>query len=207
MEISWILFLLASLVLISTPGQDFILVVSRAVTQGQFAGVITALGISTGLIMHTVVATLGLGVIVKTSEWLFFVMKIIGAGYLVYLGVHSLLAAGDKLALVESGPRSLGRLFLDGAVSNIANPKIAVFYLAFLPQFIDVSSPRPTLAMFVLGVSFSALTFVIKGPLALFAGRLSAWLRARPQVLSWLFRTSGLVLIGLGVKLALERRV
>lgn len=206
MEISWVLFLLASLVLISTPGQDFILVVSRAVTQGQFAGVVTALGISTGLLVHTVLATLGLGVILKTSEWLFFAMKIIGAGYLVYLGIYSLLTAGNKLALVESGPRSLPRLFIDGAVSNIANPKIAVFYLAFLPQFIDADSARPTLAIFVLGLSFAALTFVIKGPLALFAGRLSAWLRARPQVLSWLYRTSGLVLIGLGVRLALERR-
>lgn len=206
MEISWILFLLASLVLISTPGQDFVLVVSRAVTQGQLAGVVTAFGISTGLLVHTVLATLGLGVILKTSEWLFFSMKIIGAGYLVYLGIHSLLAAGNKLALVQSESRSLRRLFIDGAVSNVANPKIAVFYLAFLPQFIDVDSTRPTLAMLILGVTFAVLTFVIKGPLALFAGRLSAWLRAHPQVLSWLYRTSGLVLIGLGVKLALERR-
>lgn len=207
MEISWPLFLAASVVLIATPGQDLMLVMSRAVTQGQLAGVVTALGISTGLLVHTVLAVLGLGVILQTSEWLFIAMKIVGAGYLVYLGIKALLSAGGRLALASADSRSLPRLFMDGAVCNIANPKIAIFYLAFLPQFVTTRAADATESLLVLGVAFAALTFVIKGPLAIFAGALSHWFRTHPAVLAWLRRTSGVVLVGLGVKLALERRV
>lgn len=206
MEISWLLFLAASVVLITTPGQDLILVMSRAVTQGAAAGVVTALGISSGLMVHTVLATLGLGIVLRTSEWLFFAMKIIGAAYLVYLGLRSLLSAHRQLALQQAEERSMPRLYLDGALSNIANPKIAVFYLAFLPQFVRADAAHPTTSLFVLGLSFAVLTFVIKGPIAVVAGRLSLWIRSRPAVLTWLYRTSGVVLIGLGVRLALERR-
>ena len=207
MEINWLLFLAASITLIVTPGQDLVLVMSRSVTQGQVAGVITALGISVGLVVHTGLATLGLGVLIKTSEWLFLAVKIAGAAYLIYLGVQSLLSAKHRLALVDGGGhRSLHRLFVDGAICNIANPKIAVFYLAFLPQFVSAGATQPTASLFVLGLSFAALTFLIKGPLALAAGRLASWLRSRPAVLAGLYRTSGVVLIGLGIRLALERR-
>lgn len=206
MDISWLLFLAASVALIATPGQDMILVMSRSVTQGQAAGVVTALGVSTGLVVHTVLVALGLGVVLQTSEWLFFAVKLLGAAYLVYLGLRAIASAGDSLALSGGEPRSLRRLFFDGAFTNIANPKIAVFYLAFLPQFVSAGSTAPTAALLVLGLSFAALTFLIKGPLALFAGRLSSWFRSHPAALSWLYRTSGAVLIGLGVKLALERR-
>lgn len=206
MDISWLLFLAASIALIATPGQDLILVMSRSVTQGQAAGLVTALGISTGLVVHTILVTLGLGVILQTSEWLYFAIKTVGAAYLVYLGIRAILSANDSLALSRDEGRSLRRLFFDGAFSNVANPKVAVFFLAFLPQFVSADSASPTAALFVLGLSLAALTFLIKGPLALFAGRLSSWFRRRPAVLSWLHRTSGVVLIGLGVKLALERR-
>lgn len=206
MDISWLLFLAASVALITTPGQDFILVMSRSVTQGQSAGVITALGISVGLMVHTLLATLGLGVILKTSEWLFFAVKTAGAAYLIYLGIQSLRSAKNSLALVSGERRSLQRLFLDGAISNVANPKIAIFYLAFLPQFVSADTARPAASLFILGLTFAALTFVIKGPLALVAGRLASWLRSHPAVLAGLYRTSGIVLIALGIKLALERR-
>lgn len=206
MEIAWPLFLVASVVLIITPGQDLMLVMSRAVTQGTIAGVVTALGISTGLLAHTMLAALGLGIVLKTSEWLFMVMKIAGAAYLIYLGVQALRSARDTLALTHAPPRTSSRLFMDGAICNIANPKIAIFYLAFLPQFIGPGTASPTTSLLILGLAFALLTFVIKGPLAVFAGRLSNWLRAHPAVLAWLHRASGIVLVGLGVRLALERR-
>jgi threonine/homoserine/homoserine lactone efflux protein len=101
----------------------------------------------------------------------------------------------------------LPRLFADGAFSNVTNPKIAVFYFAFLPQFVLPGASHPTLALFVLGLVFAGLTFLVKGPVGLGAGLLSAWLRSHPRFLVGLYRCSGLVLIGLGVKLALERRV
>jgi threonine/homoserine/homoserine lactone efflux protein len=179
---------------------------SRSVAQGAAAGVVTAAGVSVGLVGHTVLATLGLGAVLRTSEWLFLALKLVGAGYLLYLGIALLLTKRGDLALGSGARRSLGRLFLDGALSNLANPKIAIFYFAFLPQFVSPSAGHPTLSIFALGIAFAALTFLVKGPVGIFAGVLSGWLRARANVLTWVYRTSGAVLVGLGLRLALERR-
>ena len=206
LDVAWLLFVVASIALIATPGQDMILVMSRSIAQGSAAGVATAAGVSVGLVGHTVLATLGLGAILRTSEWLFIALKLVGAAYLVYLGIQLLRADRHELVMSAGAPRSLGRLFFDGTLSNVSNPKIAVFYFAFLPQFVLPGAAHPTLAVFVLGLVFAALTFLVKGPVGLGAGLLSGWLRARPAVLAWIHRTSGAVLIGLGVKLAFERR-
>ena len=205
-EVAWLLFAVASLVLIVTPGQDMILVMSRSIAQGSAAGVVTAAGVSVGLVGHTVLATLGLGAILRTSEWLFVALKLAGAAYLGYLGIQLLRTKNQELAVLAGAPRSLRRLFFDGALSNVSNPKIAVFYFAFLPQFVVPGAAHPTLSVFVLGLVFAGLTFLVKGPVGLGAGLLSGWLRSRPKALAWLYRTSGAVLIGLGVKLAFERR-
>ena len=205
-EVAWLLFIVASIALIVTPGQDMILVMSRSIAQGAAAGVATAAGVSLGLVGHTLLATVGLGAILRTSEWLFVVLKLVGAAYLVYLGIQLLRADRHALVLSPGAARPLGRLFFDGALSNVSNPKIAVFYFAFLPQFVLPGAAHPTLAVFVLGLVFAALTFLVKGPVGLGAGMLSSWLRARPRVLAGIHRTSGVVLIGLGVKLAFERR-
>jgi len=206
LEVSWLVFIVASLVLIATPGQDMILVMSRSVAQGVAAGVATAAGVSVGLVGHTVLATLGLGALLRTSEWLFVALKLIGAAYLVWLGVQQWRTRSTELALSAGAPRSIARSFADGALSNLSNPKIAIFYFAFLPQFVPTQAEHPTLSVFTLGLAFAALTFVVKGPVALGAGLLSAWLRARPAVLATMHRASGAVLIALGIKLALERR-
>lgn len=205
-EVAWLLFIAASLVLIVTPGQDMILVMSRSIAQGPAAGLATAAGVSVGLVGHTVLATLGLGAILRTSEWLFLALKLAGAAYLVYLGVQLLRTRNHDLAVLSGPPRSLWRLFFDGALSNVSNPKIAVFYFAFLPQFVLPQASHPTAAVFALGLVFAGLTFLVKGPVGVSAGLLSGWLRSRPQVLAWLYRTSGAVLLGLGIKLAFERR-
>jgi len=205
-DVSWLLFIMASLVLICTPGQDMILVMSRSIAQGASAGVATAAGVSVGLVGHTLLATLGLGAILRASESLFLALKLVGAAYLVYLGVQLLRSRAQQLAVQAGAPRSLGRLFVDGALSNVSNPKIAVFYFAFLPQFVLPGAVHPTLSVFVLGLVFAALTFLVKGPVGLGAGLLSAWMRERPAVLAWVYRGSGAVLIGLGLRLAFERR-
>jgi len=205
-EASWLLFIAASLVLIATPGQDMILVMSRSVAQGAAAGVATAAGVSVGLLGHTLLATLGLGAILRTSEWLFVGLKLVGAVYLLYLGIGLLLTKRKELTLGSAARRSLGTLFRDGAFSNLSNPKIAIFYFAFLPQFVSPSAQHPTLSLLVLGSAFAALTFLIKGPVGVFAGVLSGWLRSRPSVLAWVYRSSGAVLVGLGLRLAMERR-
>lgn len=205
-DASWLLFVVASLVLIATPGQDMILVMSRSVAQGVAAGVVTAAGVSVGLVGHSLLATAGLGAILRTSEWLFVALKLVGAAYLVYLGVTLLRTKQSALPLGAQPARTLRRLFVDGAVSNLSNPKVAIFYFAFLPQFVSPSARHPALTVFALGLAFAALTFLVKAPVGIFAGRLSAWLRARPRVLTWVFRSSGAVLMALGVRLAFERR-
>jgi len=205
-EVSWLLFTLASLLLIVTPGQDMMLVMSRSVAQGVGAGVVAAAGVAVGLIGHTALATLGLGAILRTSQWLFIALKLVGAGYLLYLGIGMLRTRREALALGAMSVRPLRRVFLDGVLSNISNPKVAMFYFAFLPQFVSPAALHPTLSIFVLGLAFAALTFVVKAPVGVFAGALSGWLRARPGVLTWVYRSSGAILIALGVKLAFARR-
>ena len=206
LEVSWLLFTVASLVLIVTPGQDMVLVMSRSIAQGAAAGVATAAGVSVGLVGHTVLVTLGLGAILRASEWLFIALKLAGAAYLIYLGIALLRTRGVALAVHAASQRSVARLFIDGALSNISNPKIAIFYFAFLPQFVLPGAAHPTLSVFALGLLFAALTFLVKGPVGFFAGLLSAWLRSRPGFLVWLYRSSGAILIGLGIRLAFERR-
>lgn len=205
-EATWLLFTFASLVLIATPGQDMILVMSRSIAQGPSAGIATAAGVSIGLVGHTLLATLGLGAILRTSELLFLALKLVGAAYLIYLGIGLLRTKSPELLVSASSRRSMTRLFLDGAISNISNPKIAVFYFAFLPQFVLPGAAHATLTIFVLGLLFALLTFAVKGPVGWFAGLLSSWLRSRPRVVLWLYRSSGAILLGLGVRLALERR-
>ena len=202
----WLLFLVASLVVIATPGQDMILVMSRSLGHGTRAGLVTAAGVSVGLLGHTLLATLGLGALLRASDTLFVALKLIGAGYLAVLGVQLLRTRATQLETAASAPLSHRRLFLAGALSNLGNPKIAVFFFAFLPQFVAPGAAHPTLAVFVLGTLFAALTFLVKGPVAVFAGRLSAGLRARPRVLTGVYRSSGVVMLGLALRLALSRR-
>ena len=205
-EASWILFIAASLVLIATPGQDMLLVLSRSVAQGPRAGVITAAGVSVGLAGHTLLVTLGLGAILRTSEILFTALKLAGAAYLVYLAVGLLRTRNTGLPVSPRSDIPAARLFLDGALSNLSNPKIAVFYLAFMPQFVEPGGSHPACTLFALGLLYAVLAFAVKGPVGLLAGVLSTWLRANPRVLIWLYRCSGAVLLALGLRLALERQ-
>lgn len=165
----------------------------------------TAAGVSTGLLGHTLLTALGLGTLLLASELLFTVLKFVGAAYLIYLGVQMLRSQGSDLEMQEKQAVPLRKLFSEGALSNISNPKVTIFYFAFLPQFFSAETSNPTQMLLILGVSFAAITFLVKGPVGFFAGRLSSWLRERPTVLKWIDRTSGIVLIGLGLKLAFEK--
>lgn len=200
-----VLFTAASLLVIITPGQDLLLVMSRAVSQGSRAGVITAAGVSVGLLGHSMLAALGLGALLLASKSLFAVLKFIGAGYLFYLGFRLIFCRTQRLDLSHSQPISSKKLFFTGAFSNISNPHITIFYFAFLPQFIPDNAVQPTLHLLGLGVLFSVLTFMVKGPVGYFSGILSAWLRSHPAVLRWVDAAGGVLMIGLGIKLVLAR--
>ncbi|MCT7295076.1 LysE family translocator [Ralstonia sp. CHL-2022] len=206
-HLSWLPFVATSLLIILTPGQDMVLVMSRTLTHGTRSGLVTAAGVSVGLTVHTVLATLGLGALLQASEWVFTALKLVGALYLLYLGI-ALFRSSGELALAHShgAPQSAVRAFSQGALSNMSNPKIALFYLAFLPQFVPADTAHPTLSVFTLGLAFACLTFLVKGPVAIFAGLLSNWFRQNPRFLARMHRTSGIVMIGLGLKLAFEPR-
>ena len=166
-----------------------ILVMSKSLAQGTRAGLATAAGVSAGLVGHTLLATLGLGALLRTSEWLFTGIKFAGAAYLVYLGVQLLRTRKAHRGGVEH-QQSQDRGLL----------------LRFPAAVRHARCQGPTLTIFALGLVFAVLTFVIKGPVAIFAGRLSSWFRTRPAALLDLYRLSGLVMIGLAVRLALTRR-
>ncbi|MBF0277599.1 MAG: LysE family translocator [SAR324 cluster bacterium] len=204
-ETQILLFLVTSLIIIITPGQDMILVMSRSIALGSRAGIATATGISVGLLGHTILASLGLGAILRTSEVLFLVVKIIGAAYLIFLGIKLLKSRFEQFTLDRPTAASLRTLFFQGALSNLSNPKIAIFYFAFLPQFVPTQSTNPTPLLLTLGVSFAILTFLVKAPIGYGAGSLSHWLRTRPLIQLWINRISGTVLVALGIRLVFEK--
>lgn len=206
MEVITVLFILTSVVIIMTPGQDMLLVMSRSIAQGQSAGVMTALGVSVGLMGHTLLATLGLGALLLASEWLFTLIKFIGAGYLIYLGYQLLTSKEHKLAVKDMPKVSYTKMFMQGAISNISNPKITIFYFSYLPQFIVTESGSQAFQLFILGTTFAVITFFLKAPIGVLAGMLSSWIKARPMVLNYIHKTSGVILVSLGLKLALSER-
>ncbi len=206
MEVITFLFILTSVVIILTPGQDMVIVMSRSIAQGQKAGIMTAFGVSIGLMGHTVLATLGLGALLLASEWLFNIIKYIGAAYLIYLGYQLLTSKEHKLAMKDMPKVSYKKMFMQGAISNISNPKITIFYFSYLPQFIVPNAGSEALQLFILGTTFAVITFFLKSPIGFLAGMLSSWIKARPMVLNYIHKTSGLILVGLGLKLALSER-
>ena len=202
-EIPWLVFIAASLVVIVAPGQDLVLVMSRGLGQGSAAGVTSAAGVSTGLLGHTALAALGLGALISASQTAFLILKIVGGCYLVYLGIRAILSARESLSFSQSSGTSLRKLFVQGALSNISNAKIVLFYFAYLPQFVPASVADPTLEIALLGSLFALLTFIVKAPVGFFSGQLSHWINNHPRVLAWINRLSGGLLIGLGLRLAL----
>ena len=201
------LYIVASLALILTPGQDMMYVMSRALAQGRLAGLYSALGVIVGILVHTVLAALGVGAILAASEGLFLALKLAGAAYLVYLGVKLLLSREAPVA-AEPGARrfSAASLVWQGVLSNVSNPKIVVFFFAFLPQFVDPRSSNPTRDLVLLGVLYAAMGLVVKAGVGLAAGSLSERMLRRPRAMLWINRLSGTILVGLGLRLAASPR-
>lgn len=197
------LYVAASLALILTPGQDMMYVMSRALAQGRLAGLYSAVGVIIGILVHTALAALGVGAILAASEGLFLALKLVGAGYLVYLGVKLLLTREAAMATQGGANRfSAASLVWQGVLSNVSNPKIVLFFFAFLPQFVDPKSTNPTRDLIFLGVLYAAMGLVVKAAVGLGAGSLSERVLKRPRVMVWINRVSGGVLVALGLRLA-----
>lgn len=199
-------FLVASLLLWLTPGPDTMYILARSVVQGRRAGVMSALGIGSGLLIHTLLASFGLSAILATSAWAFAVVKTAGAAYLVYLGVKTLRNRTAPLATQGLIPSSSWRVYREGVVCNTLNPKVAIFFLALLPQFVDPAARLGPMPFLFLGT-----IFVMGGTLwclgqALCAAGATRTIRRNPALLRWLERVSGCVYIALGVNLLRSKR-
>jgi len=195
-------YVVASLALIATPGQDMMYVISRSLAQGRLAGIWSALGVCTGILVHTALAALGVGAILHASEALFVALKLGGAIYLVVLGIR--LAFSRARTGFERAPGRFGAFTLlrQGVLSNVTNPKIMLFFFAFLPQFVDPASAHPTRDLAFLGVLYAVLALPIKCAVGLAAGTLAERIVARPAALALMIRLCGAILVALGVRLA-----
>jgi len=201
------LYVVASLALIATPGQDMLYVVTRSLAQGRLAGVLSAVGVCLGILVHTALAALGVSAILNASQALFVALKLVGAAYLVYLGIRLLLACETALASRQGGARlSPLALIRQGVLSNVTNPKVVLFFLAFLPQFVEPASAHPTRDLVFLGVLYAVLALPVKIGVGLAAGGLSERILRRPGALMWMNRICGTVLVGLGLRLAASER-
>jgi threonine/homoserine/homoserine lactone efflux protein len=198
-------FSAAALALIVVPGPAVLYIVAQAIDRGRVAGVVSALGISAGGLVHVLAAAVGLSALIVSSATAFTVVKYAGAAYLIVLGLRRLLSRDDEHGAVAEArrERSLRRTFWQGALVNVLNPKTALFFLAFLPQFVDVDQGHVAVQVAMLGLLFVTLALVSDSVWGLAAGSAAGWLRVRPGVLRAQRWTSGGVMVGLGVAAAL----
>lgn len=201
-----LIFLGASVLLNLSPGPDTIYVVTRTVAQGRRAGFFSVFGVCSGALVHVAAAALGLSVVLATSAVAFTVVKYAGAAYLVYLGVRTFLSRGG-LEIGTAGVRQASnwRIFREGVVIDVLNPKAALFFMAFLPQFVTPGSGYETLLFFVLGLTVIAIALIWEGILVLIANGLTRRLRASRTFTRWLNRSLGAVFVLLGIRLAFEK--
>ncbi len=200
------LFTVAAVTLLVIPGPAVLYIVTRSVDQGRAAGLASVCGVHVGTLVHVAAAALGLSALLVSSATAYHTVRWLGAAYLVWLGVRRLLASDeDPLAAAGPGPRRLGlrRIFAQGVVVNVLNPKTALFFFAFLPQFVDTSRGSVPFQVLVLGVAFVLLGLVSDGTYAMAAAAGAGWLRRRPGVARASRLVSGGVLISLGVTTAL----
>jgi threonine/homoserine/homoserine lactone efflux protein len=202
------LFITTAIVLVLTPGQDTFFILGRSIASGRAAGIAAALGITAGSIVHTLLAAVGLSALLATSPYAFMAVKLAGAAYLFYIGIRALLSRANGFAEQPDAARNDGRwpAFRQGIVTNVLNPKVALFFLALMPQFISAGSPNKVAAFLVLGVSFMALGLAWCLVLAIAAARLRGVLLQRPSMATLLNRVAGCMFIALGLRLATARQ-
>src|SRR5882672_10301122 len=194
-------FVAASFLLWLTPGPDTMYILARSIALGRRAGVMSALGIGSGLLIHTLLAAVGLSAILAASAWAFAVVKTAGALYLIYLGVQALRKKVGSLDAPDLAPAGSWLVYRQGVVSNTLNPKVAIFFLAFLPQFVGPAGAHGPLPFLFLGAIFVVGGTCWSLGLAVCAASATRAIRRNPSVLGWLERLAGCVYIALGLNL------
>jgi threonine/homoserine/homoserine lactone efflux protein len=202
----WGLFVVASLVLLLTPGPAVLFIVARSVQQGRTAGLVSVLGIHLGTIVHIVAAAVGLSALILSSALAFAIVKYLGAAYLIWMGIRTLLARDASAEIPAMPTEPLRRAFRDGFMVNLFNPKTAIFFLAFLPQFVDPARSALHWQILTLGLTFMGLGILSDGIFALLAGTAGDMLRRSRRFQRLLRWFSGISFIGLGVTAALATR-
>ncbi|RKU00922.1 lysine transporter LysE [Burkholderia sp. Nafp2/4-1b] len=204
-------FVLAVFLLNVTPGPDTAYIVGRSVAQGRGAGLMSALGISAGCCVHALACAFGLTALLAASAAAFTVIKLVGAAYLIYLGVRMLLTtqaaapAGGEAARATAA-KPLRQLFMQGFWTNVLNPKVVLFFVSFFPQFVSPDSPRKALAFLALGSVFVVMSTIWTCIVAWVAGSVTQRFSGKPGVKKWLDRTVGSAFVGLGLRLAAAQR-
>jgi threonine/homoserine/homoserine lactone efflux protein len=197
------LFLVASALLTIAPGPDIVYVLTRGISQGPRAGVAAALGFATGCIFHTVLAAVGIAALIRSSELAFDLVRYAGAAYLVWIGIQALRHRSSFSMEGASDAKALATIYRQSVIGNILNPKVTLFFLAFLPQFVNTQTGNVGWQMALLGVIFMVQTVVIFGAVALFSGWIGAWIRKKPAIGERLNIFAGITFIALGIRVAL----
>ena len=198
-------FIAAGLLLNVTPGPDVLYIVGRSLAQGRVAGIVSALGIATGCVLHVTAAALGLSALMLALPIAYEAVRYAGAAYLVWLGVRA-FRHNSPLSVGALAPATLGRIFRQGMLTNLLNPKVALFFLAFLPQFTDARRGALPLLFALLGLIFIFNGFLVCAAYALAASALGRYLKERYAMSIWLNRAMGALFIALGLRLAFADR-
>ncbi len=201
-----VLFISASVLLALAPGPDNIFVMTQSMTKGAKPGIFVTLGLCTGLIFHTSAVALGVAAIFQTSIIAFNILKLIGAGYLLYLAYMSFMSNSKSKVNASKDDISLFKLYKRGIIMNVTNPKVSIFFLAFLPQFTNPQSGSITLQVFFLGALFMLSALVVFSSIALLAGKLGNWFNRSQNAENILNKVAGTIFAGLAIKLALSER-
>lgn len=199
-------YFIACLILAIAPGPDNIFVLTQSALQGRKAGILVVLGLCTGLLFHTTAVALGVAVIFKTSELAFTILKVAGALYLLYLAWGAYRSGATAIDGKSGSILQSGQLYRRGIFMNITNPKVSIFFLAFLPQFASPARGSITIQMLILGAVFILSAILVFGAIALAAGSLGEWLSRSQRIQRWINRLAGTVFIGLAIKLLLTER-
>ncbi|MHC1746494.1 MAG: LysE family translocator [Negativicutes bacterium] len=200
------LFLIAGIMLNLTPGSDTIYILSRSIAQGKRAGIYSVLGISSGIAVHTLLAALGLSIILSTSAAAFMTVKIIGALYLGYLGVTAFFAKENQLLSLTDNVMTAREIYLQGLLTNVLNPKVALFFLSFLPQFIVPANPYGLLPFVCLGFTFLTTGTIWCFLLVLFSSHMTKFLRNNNTASLVANKLCGAIYLGLGLKLLMTEK-
>lgn len=194
---------LTAVVLALVPGPDNLFVLTQSALLGRRAGLMATFGFCTGLIVHTLGVTLGVAALLRASPLAFTLLKLCGAGYLIYLAWRFLGTSAISGELPGAGERGSWRLYRRGIIMNVTNPKVLLFFLALLPQFADPGAGPVAWQMLVFGLLFMAATLLVFGGLALLAAGLRPWLGGRPRVQFWIQRLAALIFLLLAIRLAM----